>query len=455
MIRLKRCIRNPHHWYSDHSANCPWCWMLQEYKSDSFPSVAGDSPATQQKVAKETPKLPEIQTAFEAPRIPVTTTTTSRKWIYIGAIIAVVVIISSGVFLSNSYFATMKYNPPGTSDSGMSPLNQNIMELSNLYQQKEYPRAITKADEILAANPNNKNALYMKGLALRMNGDIEKSLTVFDQVLTVDPNYSGAWSQKGWAYKDLGRYQEGADAFDNAIRLEPNVTMTKYSWYGKGQALRQLGKYDEALSAFNKALQLDPNYVESYSQIGIIYSRQGKYPEAIALMDKTTALKPDYGYGWTDKGWVYERMEKWNEMLDAFETALRVGGDNKLQAQAWDGKGSAFFHLGRYDEAASAYNTAIQLNPARFETYTHKGKLLIYKGNYREAITEFDKTIERNPTYSDAWWFKAVALENLGDHLGASTAQAQAASLDPVKYGSKPLTTITTQQTPSKSFIFF
>jgi hypothetical protein len=57
---------------------------------------------------------------------------------------------------------------------------------------------------------------------------------------------------------------------------------------------------------------------------------------------------------------------------------------------------------------------------------------------------------------SDAWWYKAVALENLGYHPGASTAKAKAASLDPVvKYGSKPLQTITTQQTPSKSFIFF
>lgn len=455
MIRLKRCIRNPHHWYSDHSTNCPWCWMLQENISDSFPGVAVDHTIVHQTVGKDIPVSPTISATHEAPPIPIVPASPSRKWIYIGAIIAVVVILSSGVFLSNSYFATMKYNPPGTSDSGMSPLNQNIMELSNLYQQKEYPRAIAKADEILASSPNNKNALYMKGLALRMNGDIEKSLTVFDQVLTVDPNYSGAWSQKGWAYNDLGRYQEGADAFDNAIRLEPNVTMTKYSWYGKGQALRQLDKYDEALSAFNKALQLDPNYVECYSQIGIVYSRQGKYPEAIALMDKTIALKPDYGYGYTDKGWVYESMGKWSEMLDAFETALRIGGDKRLQAQAWDGKGSAYYHLGRYDEAKSAYNTAIELNPSRFQVYTHKGKLLIQTGNYREAITEFDKTIEINPAYSEAWWNKAVALEHLGDHEGASTSQAKAVSLDPAKYGSKPLLAITTQTTPTKPFILF
>jgi tetratricopeptide (TPR) repeat protein len=429
--------------------------MLQEYKSDSFPNHSVDYPVARQTVGIEIPLSPEIHAAAHEPQIPVATTTPSRKWTYIGAIIAVVVILSLGVVLANSSSVTMAYNPTGTTNSGMSPLNQNMMELSNLYQQKDYPRAITKADEILAANPNNKNALYLKGLALRMNGDVEKSLLVFDQVLGVDPNYSGAWSQKGWAYQDLGRYQDQADAFDTAIRLEPNITMTKYSWYGKGQALRNLGKYDEAINAFNRALQLDPNYVESYSQIGMVYSRQGKYNEAIALIDKTIALKPDYSYAWTDKGWVYEKMEKWNEMLDAFETALRIGGDNKLQAQGWDGKGNALYHLERYDEAMSAYNTAINLNPARFETYTHKGKFLISQGNYGDAIIEFDKTLAKNPDYADAWWSKAVALEYLGDHQGASTAQAQAVLLDPVKYGSKSLPVIPTQQTPSNPFVFF
>jgi tetratricopeptide (TPR) repeat protein len=455
MIRLKRCTRNPDHWYSDHGVSCPWCWMLQENKTDSFPGVGVDYPVARQTVGTEIPLFPEINASAHEPQIPIATTTHSRKWTYIGAILAVVVILSLGVLLANSSSATMAFNPTGTTNSGMSPLNQKMTELSRLFQQKDYSGAITKADEILALDPNNKNALYMKGMALRLIGDTEESLEIMDRVLQIDPRYVGAWSQKGWAFQDLGRYQEEVDSFDKAIQFETNVTNTKNSWYGKGQALRNLGRYDEAISAFNRALELDPNYAECYSQIGIVYSRQGKYTEALELMDKTIALKPDYAYGWTDKGWIYQSMEKWNDMLDAFENALRIGGDKRLQAQGWDGKGSAYYHLKRYDEAMSAYNKAIQLNPARFETYTHKGKLLIAQGNYRDAITEFDKTIERNPAYSEAWWFKAVALENLGDRQGAITAQAQAVSLDPVKYGSKPLPAITTQQTPSKTFVFF
>jgi tetratricopeptide (TPR) repeat protein len=450
MIRLKRCIRNTNHWYSDHSDICPWCRMSQEYHIDSFPDASWVQSIPDKKIGRKIPVFSDNWTAATPPRVPVPASSPSRKSIYAGAVICIVMIIAGVYAFSNANSSAIPLKPSETSRPGVSPSNQKIMEVSSLFQQKNYQAAVTAADEVLATDPTNKNILYLKGLALRMNGDSTTSLKIMDQVLQLDPSFAGAWSQKGWAFQDLGRYQEEADAFDNAIRFETNVTMTKNSWYGKGQALRNLGRFDEAIGAFNRALELDPNYVESYSQIGIVYSRQGKYPEAIALMDKTIALKPDYGYGWTDKGWVLERMEKWDDMLDAFENALRVGGDNKMQAQAWDGKGSAFFHLGRYDEGLSAYNTAIQLNPVRFETYTHKGKLLVHTGNYRDAVTEFDKTIERNPMYSDAWWFKAVALENLGDHEGAGASQAKAVSLDPVKYGSKPLPIITTQPTASK-----
>ena len=161
--------------------------MLQEYKSDSFPSLSGDYPASQQTGGNDIPLSPEIQTALETPRIHVITTTPSRKWIYIGAIIGVVVIVSLALFLSNTYFSTLTYNPQGSSSPGNNPLNQKMMEASKLYQQKEYPQAIAAADDVLAVNPNNKNALYIKGLALRMNGDIEKSLEIFDQILRIDP----------------------------------------------------------------------------------------------------------------------------------------------------------------------------------------------------------------------------------------------------------------------------
>jgi len=451
MIRLKQCIRNRNHWYSDHAGECPWCRILRENRTDFFPGTPEGDLAVRQTVGKETAVPANAPAPPKIPSVPGGRPKKSRKTVYFAAIIGVIVLIPVALFLSGTFFSSAGTGPGAQS----SPVTQKMMEVNRLFQQKDYAGTIAAADEVLSQDPANVYALNMKGMALRLNGDNGKALDIFDQLLQIDPGFSNAWAQKGWAYQALGRYQDMADAFDTAIRLESNVTTTKYSWYGKGQALTALKRYDEAISAFNTALRIDPDYAECYSQIGKVYRSQGRYDEAIASIDKAIAMKPDYGYAWTEKGWTYEKMEQWDAMLDAFENALRVGGDTKLQSQAWDGKGNAFVHLQRYDEAISAYDTAIQLNPVRFETYTHKGKLLVSQGRFSDAVTEFDKTIERNPDYTDAWWYKAVALENLGDHAGAETARAKAAALDPEKYGSKTIPIITVAQTPAKAFILF
>ena len=97
-----------------------------------------DYPAARQTVGKEIPVSREIQAAHETSPVPVAPPAPSRKWTYLGATIAVVVIVLLGVLFSNSYFATMTNNSPRTSGSGTNPSNQNLAELSNLYQQKEY-----------------------------------------------------------------------------------------------------------------------------------------------------------------------------------------------------------------------------------------------------------------------------------------------------------------------------
>jgi hypothetical protein len=39
MMRLGQCLVNPNHWYSLHSAICPWCRILNEQGRDHFPSL--------------------------------------------------------------------------------------------------------------------------------------------------------------------------------------------------------------------------------------------------------------------------------------------------------------------------------------------------------------------------------------------------------------------------------
>ena len=56
----------------------------------------------------------------------------------------------------------------------------------------KYNEAITYLDRALAIDPNYKEALNDKGLALYNLGRYDEAITYFDMALAIDPNYKDA-----------------------------------------------------------------------------------------------------------------------------------------------------------------------------------------------------------------------------------------------------------------------
>jgi tetratricopeptide (TPR) repeat protein len=136
----------------------------------------------------------------------------------------------------------------------------------------------------------------------------------------------------------------------------------------------------------------------------------------------------------------------------------------EIQASAWCGKGIALNALGRYEEAISSFDRAIEIEPYFPEAWHHRGDALVLllewhkQGNtplllehlelskeasasyewrsklkpdsyqcwyrdedvlsgfreYEEAIASFDRAIESKAERSQAWYGRGVALSALG-----------------------------------------
>ena len=90
-----------------------------------------------------------------------------------------------------------------------------------------------------------------------------------------------------------------------------------------------------------------------------------------------------------------------------------VSGHNDL--------GAAYLQMGRYDEAAAAFQRALEIQPIA-QTYTNLGITYAYAGKYAEAIPAFEKAVELNPNAE-------MFIGNLGDgyRWGGQPAKAAAA----------------------------
>jgi tetratricopeptide (TPR) repeat protein len=86
---------------------------------------------------------------------------------------------------------------------------------------------------------------------------------------------------------------------------------------------------------------------------------------------------------------------------------------------------------GKYDQALSEVNLALQENPNFTLAYVTRGGILNAMGRYSEATDASDQALALDPGKAAAWNNKAYALIHLGDASGGLAAAEKAAALDP------------------------
>jgi tetratricopeptide (TPR) repeat protein len=163
---------------------------------------------------------------------------------------------------------------------------------------------------------------------------------------------------KGDQLFDAGKYQDAIAAYNDSIAQEPNMAR---AWAGKGYALNALKDYVNALPAFDRAIEITPNYGKAVYEKGNALYGLGRYEDAIIAYDQATKIYPEYAYlAYYGKAKAFQKLTKYNDALTFYDTALALKSD---YAPAWNYKGETLVALGRYDEAALAFDKAIALDP--------------------------------------------------------------------------------------------
>ncbi|MDQ8188042.1 tetratricopeptide repeat protein [Pelagicoccus sp. SDUM812002] len=163
----------------------------------------------------------------------------------------------------------------------------------------------------------------------------------------------------------------------------------------------------EALESYFKGLASD------YSADGL--------RESIAHFKKATELDPDFALAHARLAHVYQ-SQIWYSGLAASEQIAKSMPhlDRALEldpglSDAWVVKGLIYRELGEYEEAETAYQKAIELNPNSDGAYTNYSLYLFYnKDEVELALEMVDRAIVLNPEDPNLFIHKAEILEQMG-----------------------------------------
>jgi tetratricopeptide (TPR) repeat protein len=136
---------------------------------------------------------------------------------------------------------------------------------------------------------------------------------------------------------------------------------------------------------------------------------------------------------WYDKGVALRNLKRFDDALSAYDHAILL---DPSYASPWNGKGNVLSDLKRFNDALSAYDHAILLDPSKTLPWNGRGNVL-YELNYLDnALSAYEHAILLDPSKASPWNGKGNVLSELNYLDNALSAYEHAILLDPSEGGS-------------------
>jgi serine/threonine protein kinase/Flp pilus assembly protein TadD len=161
---------------------------------------------------------------------------------------------------------------------------------------------------------------------------------------------------------------------EKIIGLKPTENTQAYDFYLRGRSYTRRENTDYALQMFEQAIQLDKNFALAYAGIahlcGLIFELRDQSPDwlsrGIAACDRAMALAPDLPEVMVARARLFYAQKKFDET----ELMARRAIERKHDCDgSWNILGRALLSQGKYEEAASLAEEALEANGDDYNTY--------------------------------------------------------------------------------------
>lgn len=235
-------------------------------------------------------------------------------------------------------------------------LNRMLKEATELYDARDYARAIELYDSILKFAPYANNVRTTYAEAKYRHGDKDGALRELSTVLNSEPDHAGAFRVRALIlYRDRD-YQGSLGNIELAIRYNPENV-----W---AHALRAdihvaLNNTEEALADLTRAIEIDPERPLVFLARAQLHSRRSEHSFALADYSRAIQLNPQEVDGMVARGWLRFYRHDW---AGALQDARRTIELAQLRSAAHRLAGYALYAQGDHAAAVNDLTESILLD---------------------------------------------------------------------------------------------
>jgi tetratricopeptide (TPR) repeat protein len=290
---------------------------------------------------------------------------------------------------------------------------KDLRRALELHQAGNLPEAGTIYREILAAEPNNVDALNLMGVLLQSGGQLKTAITLLRKATEIATDYLAAYVNLGNALQQAGQLEDAVQAFEKALTLNPDIPEPANNL---ASALNALKRHDDAINACVRALQAKPDFAEAHINMGNALIGLKKPAEAEKSFRRAIELKPAISVAYFNLGNALSDQGRLDEALAQYGKSLSLDAGN---AEKHYNYANTALALDRYAAAVESFRAAIEIDPHYVDAYCNLGSALQSLGDTKEAIECYREAIRNTPRdkrSADLHWNMSLALLQDGDY---------------------------------------
>lgn len=289
------------------------------------------------------------------------------------------------------------------------------------------PEAVASYERALALKSDYPDALNNLGSALQAMGRLAEAEVRYRGALSRRPGYPQALANLGTVLHALGRREEALASLREALARDAGLIDARLAL---GALLGDLGRVGEAEAEYRAALSLADD-AEAHAGLGQLLFRTGRTAAAAASLERAVQLGLRRAAA-IDLLGVARRMtgdpaaaERWHRMALSLEPE-RVGSRTNL--------GLALAALGRAGAAADSHRRGLALEPASVDALNNLGIVLQgLDGTAAAAILR--RAVQVRPARPESWGNLGTALLGLRRFAESAAASERALALAPALGG--------------------
>lgn len=283
-------------------------------------------------------------------------------------------------------------------------------------------------DAVIATEPNNIEALTLRGsLRLRFN-DPNGALLDFQRVAAIDSMHAPMLLHLGELKMLRNQSREARNAWTNCALADPEAIDCRINL---AKLHASIQNYEPALKYLNELIEIDEYYAPAYLFKGIVV-RDAKRDTTLALQyfQKATEVEPKY----------VEALDLMAVTLASRKDTLakyyyqRIIDIEPKNAEAWYKLGVHYMDIDEINRAIEAYTQATIIDPNQADAYYNLGYIFtVLVPDYKEALKYYSASLKAKPDNNyKAHYGRGYAYEMLGDVLKAEKEYRKTLALLPI-----------------------